>query len=1107
MRHLRLGVALAALAAPLAFLPAAVHAQETTSSIRGAIVNEQSKAIAGATVTIIHTPSGTRVVQTSGANGEFNATGLRLGGPYSVTVEAPGYDAATDTLDSLTAGVGQRLEVMLASAGKTITVTAARQRSAITIASGPATVLSERDIRGVSNVNRDIRNLAARDPMVTLDPTNGGAISIAGQNNRFNRITVDGIAFGDPFGLESGGLASSRGPVPLDAISEFSVETAPVDIQQGFFQGGAINTQLKSGTNQLHGTGFYTYSGDSLRGKNSRGVRFDRSFESQNVGMQLTGPIIKDKLFFAVTWERLRDKTPANVVASTLGIAQSSVDAITATSKNTYKYDPLGVPSAVPETDDKVVAKIDWNIAEGHRMAATYIYNKGTILAGQTGDSQVGANNPTLSLQSNSYSLGSINHFGVVQLNDQWSENFSTQLRVSYTNYTRLQQPYNGTTLGQFTVCLDPSNPAGGSLTACSNGVGRIAFGPDISRQANQLKSNGLNVEFQANLKLGEHSLKFIAERRTQNVYNLFAQRVSGDWYFDSTADFNAQNANRLDIAVPLRGGIDTVAANFSNNSWTFGLMDTVDVTNTLTLTGGVRYDLFDTSDVPFYNADFVAREGFANTATLNGRGLFQPRFALNWKPTERLQVRGSIGKFGGGSPLVWVSNNYSNPGPTLGRIQVSRTATGYAISGLTGLLPTDVATLGAATLNGVTGGTGIPQALINVIKTQGAGLAPTNELDPNFKLPSQWRFAASVDYNADLGVLGDGWRFGGDVVYSRVENALTWVDVRRVLNTATGQQTTPDGRLRYLNYPGDTSSNNDFMLTNTNLGYSWNIVAKFDKRWDNGFRIAGAYTIQRAKDLSSGTSSVAASNYGNAASGIDPNNAAYGISNYQRDNSLRLTASYDHKLFGDNNTHIELFYNSMSGQRFSYTMNDPSGAFPQPVFGTLGTSSRYLMYVPNVTSATADPKVFYPATFDFATFQSLILNSDLKNYQGQIAPKNIGRSPRFNKLDLSIRQELPMPFVPGGKFEAFADFENILNMLNKDWGSLRQVAFPYYGQLVNVACSATVGSGVANTVAAAPCAQYIYTARSGTVPTAPVQTLFTQQSLWQVRVGARFRF
>ncbi len=162
-----------------------------------------------------------------------------------------GYESTEQEIGSLAAGQAQRVSVSLADIGKTIVVSGSRQKSAISIGTGAATVLTARDIAGVSNVNRDIRNLAARDPLVTLDPTNGGAISIAGQNNRFNRFTVDGVAFGDPFGLEAGGLVSARGPVPLDAIGEFSVEVAPVDIQQGFFQGGAINTQLKSGGNEF----------------------------------------------------------------------------------------------------------------------------------------------------------------------------------------------------------------------------------------------------------------------------------------------------------------------------------------------------------------------------------------------------------------------------------------------------------------------------------------------------------------------------------------------------------------------------------------------------------------------------------------------------------------------------------------------------------------------------------------------------------------------------------------------------------------------------------------------------------------------------------------
>ena len=1089
MRHLRLGVALAALAVPAFVLPAAVQAQETTSAIRGAVVNEQSKPIAGATVTIIHTPSGTRMVQTSGANGEFNATGLRLGGPYSITVQAPGFDAATDTLDGLTAGTPQRVEVMLASAGRTITVTAARTRSAITIASGAATILTARDIAGVANVGRDIRNLAARDPMVNIDPTNGGAISIAGSNNRFNRFTVDGVAFGDPFGLEAGGLVSTRGPVPLDAIGEFSVEVAPVDIRQGFFQGGAINTQLKSGSNRFTFLAGAYYNSDKLRGDNARGVIRTGAFESQIYTAQFTGPIIKDRLFFAVTYERTRDVVPAAISPGTLGITDAQISEIGTIAQNRFGFDTGGVATSIGEKDDKVVAKFDLNIADGHRAAFTYMYNEGTVLAGQTGVGELNATNPTFALLSNNYNQGAINHFGIFELNDQWSDNFSTQARVSYADYVRLQVPFSDRGFGQFQTCLAPTSSA--PPLTCPAGTRRLQFGPDVSRQANELASQSLNFEFTATLKMNNHTVKAIVERRTQDINNLFAQRVSGAYYFDSIADLNGRTANELDIAVPLRGGIDTVRALFANNSWSFGMQDTIDLGENFSLIAGFRYDLFDTQDEPFFNDAFLGRYGFPNNNTLNGRSLFQPRLGFNWKPTDRLQLRGSAGLFGGGNPNVWISNNYSNPGPTLGRAQVRRNADGtFTVAGISGLTPAQVASIGAGALNNVTNGSNIPVDLVNAIRAGGTAASPTNSLDPNYRIPSTWRLSGSVDYLADLGFLGDEWRLGLDVVWSRQRDAATWTDLRSV-----PLGTLPDGRIRYQVLPGQgTTTNTDILLTNVDDGFSWNVVTRFDKRWSNGFRLGGSYTFQRARDANSGTSSVAFSNYVNAAAGIDPNNAAYGISSYQRDDAYRLMASYDFNMFGDNNTRIELFFNSQAGQRFSYTMADQaSGSNRSAVFGVTGTNNRYLMYVPNVSSATADPRVVYATGFDFAGFQNVVQNSELNRYQGGIAPKNIGKTPRYNRLDLAFRQEVP--FVFGGKIELSADIENFLNLLNKDWGTIRQVAFPGYGTLVNVTCSTPA------------CTAYQFANRSGTTVTAPVQGVNLNGSLWALRLGARVKF
>ncbi|WP_448585123.1 carboxypeptidase regulatory-like domain-containing protein [Thermaurantiacus sp.] len=1087
---------------PLLLAVAPAAAQEVTGTIRGEVTDDSGSAVPGARVTVVHVPTGTRSAVTTDASGTFSLANLRIGGPFEVQVDAPGFDRATATIANITAIEPTRISVILVPEGQTIEVAATNIRqSSIELKAGPSFVLTAEDIAGVATINRDVRLLAARDPLVALDPTNGtGAISIAGQNNRFNRITVDGIAFGDPFGLEAGGLASARGPVPLDAIAEFTVQVAPVDIQQGNFQGGAVNTVLKSGGNKLGFTGFFSWAGDELRGKRTRDREVRSEFTSRIWGMQLTGPIIKDRLFFAVTYEQTDNRTPADVgpagedFGNTLAtVTRARVDQVRDISKRVYGYDALDVAKSVDEDDKKLVAKVDWNLAENHRIALTYIYAEGNLLAGQTGAAQVGAVNETLSLQSNNYNQGSINHYGVFQMNSDWSDSFSTQVRVSYNDYERLQVPFNGREFGQFQVCLRDGLTTGTPAPPtppCPAGVGRVQFGPDISRQANELSVDTFGTEFLARLRQNNHDVKFIIERRQQDFNNLFAQNVSGNWRFDSISDLEARRANFLVFSAPTRGDINTVRAIFTNTAWTFGVQDSWDVRPDLTVVFGFRYDLYQSSDRPLLNEAFLQRYGFDNTATLNGRGILQPRFGFNWRATDRLTLSGSAGLFAGGSPNVWISNNFSNPGPLLATANVIRLANGtFSISGVAGLTPAQVQAIGAATLNNVSGGRGVPAELLNALAASGPALATTNALDPDFELPSQWRIAGSADYRANLGRFGDDWRFGADVVWSRVRDALIWTDLRSVRNTV--QATLPDGRPRYQPFSPVTGNNQDVFLTNTDQGYSWNVVARFDKRWTSGLDLGFAYTFQRVFDVNPGTSSVALSNYNNAAS-ADPNNAAYGTSIYQRDHSFRVNLGYQNEFWRDNATRIDLFFNSISGQRFSYTFQDPT-PLRSAVFGTTGLNTRYLLYVPDVSSITADPRVTYANQETYEAFRDFVLNSELADYQGQIAPKNIGQSPRFNKLDLRISQEVP--FFGPTKWQFFVDFENLLNLIDKDLGSLRQVGFPYFAPLVQVACSGT-------TSLTSPCTQYRYSSFR-----APAQTNFVNISVWGIRVGARLSF
>ncbi|MGL6042719.1 MAG: TonB-dependent receptor, partial [Sandaracinobacteroides sp.] len=780
----------------LALAATAGHAQEVTGTIRGDVQDDAGNPLVGATVTVTHVPSGTRTVQTTDGSGGFSAPNLRIGGPFDIAVDAPGFEGARTTVPIIQAGQPQRLAVVLVNEAATIEVTATRAASSIAIATGASSSFSSEDIASFAAVSRDIRDIARRDPLVNIDPTNSRAISIAGQNNRFNRITVDGIAFQDPFGLNNGGLASARGPVPIDAIGELTVEVAPADIQQGFFQGGSINTVLKSGENEFRLMGFATYSDDSMGGDRIGDQKITRTFKSENYGAQVTGPIIRDKLFFAVTWERLRDSTPAQLGVAGEGFANSvpnltraQVDQVRQIAETVYGYDTLDLASAVPEEDDKLVLKLDWNIAEGHRASATYIYNKGTTLAGQTTTSVLANASPALALQSNNYEQGEILHYGVFQLNNEWSDSFSTQARVSYNDYKRLQVPYNGREFGQFRVCLDPASV--GTLTSCTAGIPTLQFGPDSSRQANELTVTTLAIELQARIRQNGHDVKFIAERRGQEIDNLFAQNVSGNFYFDSVADLTARRANQLVYAAPNDGQIDSTRALFDNITWTFGVQDSWDISPDLTLIYGARYDLYEANDVPQFNPNFLARNGFSNTTTLSGRGVLQPRFGLNWRADDRLRLRGSAGLFAGGSPNVWVSNSYSTTGVQLSANTLNRTGT-ETFSGVADFGGLTANQLGQAVMNGVSGGPGIPDIYDQFITRSIGSLASANAIDPAFNIPSQWRLAGSFDYAANLGPLGDDWNFGADVIWSRVKDALIWTDLRSIPIGVL-----PDGRTR----------------------------------------------------------------------------------------------------------------------------------------------------------------------------------------------------------------------------------------------------------------------------------------------------------------------
>ncbi|MEA3041859.1 MAG: hypothetical protein QOC65_1348, partial [Sphingomonadales bacterium] len=573
----------------------------------------------------------------------------------------------------------------------------------------------------------------------------------------------------------------------------------------------------------------------------------------------------------------------------------------------------------------------------------------------------------------------------------------------------------------------------------------------------------------------------------------------------DSLADFQNRRASRLRLggAVPSLN-VDDAAANFTTQAFTFGVQDDWDVSENLQVSAGIRFDFYQNPDAPPVNLNFIQRHGFSNTATFDGRSVWQPRIGFNWNPTERLIIRGGVGIFAGGTPDVFVSNSFSNTGQLTNAIDISRNTSAAGCTPVPGgLTPAQQQAFCNAALNGVDGRNFNAQ-VTNFLATNTASLAlaPVNAIDPDIDVARQLRATLSFNYEADLGPMGDGWLFGIDLLYGNVIDAYQWTDLRSV---PIG--TLPDGRRRYGPLNGVATTNQDLLMTNESRGRSYIGVIRLAHHWDNGLSIDASYTHADVTDTNAITSATAGSLYSNNAF-ADPNRAAYGRSIYEISNSAKLRFDYNHAFFGDYQTRFSLFGEWRNGRPYSVTMFDPSGG-RLAVFGTVGNAARNLLYVPTV----GDSRVSFDTAASEASFNTLVDTLDLGQYRGQIVPKNTQTSPNVWRADLHVSQEFPAPFVnrvlPRARFQAFADVENFLNLINSDWGSLRQVSFPQTATLVNVQClNAAVptgtapGAGVINTSTAQTCAQYRYSN-----VTAPTEGLVSRQSLFQIRVGIRFEF
>jgi Carboxypeptidase regulatory-like domain/TonB-dependent Receptor Plug Domain/TonB dependent receptor len=1011
-------------------------AQVTTASLRGTVQSADDQLpMAGIEVTLIHIPSGNTQTTTSSSDGGYAFTNLRVGGPYLIRAESIGFQPFLLEDIFLTAGKTRDVPIPLRLQTEVIEVRGAP----VPRSTSGRTVVTAAEIESLPSVGRDPRDIVRRNPEASVEGSNR-ALSVGGANTRFNSVTIDGVRQDDDFGLNQSGYPTRRSPIALGAIEELAIESSPFDVRYGKFLGGNVNIVTKSGTNELRGQVLGTYSGTSLLGKEvHHAPDLNLDFKELRYGGTVSGPILKDRVHFLASVEGLSASRPvdigpygSNATNIVTRVNQDDMARAQQIARDVYGFEAGEPARNLDEGDLKLLGKLDWAIDKRHRASVVYQRTAGNQLQQNVGPSET-----TLALSSNWYDADDTLQTFSGRLFSTWSDKLSTELEASGKLVSSRVSPLSGREFMAATI-----------RTATG---GTILLGPDEFRHNNELDNDVFHTKAEVNYLTGPHLVTGGIEYERLFVRNLFVPRSYGTAEYASLDKFNDMQPTviRYQNAVTLNP--EDGAADFSVGTATLYLQDQLKLTSALTLQGGLRFEIYQTGDDITENQNFIDRNGFANTSTLNGRSVLMPRLGISYLPFERLNVRAGVGLYSGGTPTVWMSNNYSNDGV--------RIATASS----------NVATV----INGFNGRE-IPQPIKDMIKE---GNGNVDALDPDFKIPSSWKLGTGADYSFDipgLGASGKGAELKVNYTFSKAYNAVLWQDLRRDssrLPDPIGQNNQPigvlpDGRPRYGN-AFKIDRGYDMLLTNTSAGYGHVASVVLQKGFPFGLFVSGSYAWQRVFEVTPGTSSISASNYGLAAV-IDPDHPPLAVSNYERKHRLTGAFEFSRSIIGDltdsrpwkdMKTGIGLFVESRSGQPFSYTFADAAnGNTLAQLFGEereFARRNRQLFYVPKGDGSDVILMDIDPADFD-----AYLRRTGLDKYRGQIAPRNAFRSPWIHRLDMRIAQDLPNP-VKGQRARLVLDIENVGNLLNSRWGRQQSVPFPFLVPAVDVSYNAMEGKYV----------------------------------------------
>lgn len=984
----------------LALAPLA-QAQVTTGNLAGTVTASDGSALPGVTVDAVHVPTGTRYSDVTNDSGRFNMPNVRVGGPYRVTANLEGFRAFDRS--NITVNLGSTAEVpvtlALAAMAEAITVTATTDEIINPNRTGSSSAVSTEQIEALPTVNRSLQDFARTNPYFRVDPSDITAtrMNVAGKNNRYNQIQIDGAVNNDLFGLSDTGTPGGQTdaqPISVDAIEQLQLVVSPYDVRQGGFTGGGVNAVTRSGTNALKGTAFYSTRRPDLIGEGPRGIKVS-DFDSNQTGASVGGRIIRDRLFFFVNGEMSRREAPTGGAAdgtAATNFNRSGFDpaAFRQSLISRYNYDPGDLGDYPIQTDsDNFFGRFDVNVNNQNQLTLRHNYVKG-------GRDNAGSRSSSrFTFPTSAYTIADETNSTVAQLNSVISGNAFNEFRFGYQTIKDVR------TL----PVIFPSIEVGG---AAQNSA--LTAGSERFSGANGLDQTITELTDDFTLTRGNHTLIFGTHNEFFDFKNLFLSDTYGAYFFPTQAawDENKPTEYRISYAT---GDDPRAPTKFGAAQYGLYASDQWRMNNSLTLTFGIRGDIPKFDDTPAFNPTVQNLIGYNTASTPKETWIVSPRLGFNWNPggNGNQQLRGGIGVFAGRTPYVWVSNAYGG--------------TGVAAISLTCL---------------ASAGCTVPQYNPDPAaqpRNLGSGGTLTVDLiDDKFEFPRVLRTTLGYDRDLLFGVRGT-----VEAVYSQTQKDVFYYNTNLKL---TG--TSPlDGRPTYSRV--STGMGDAFLLSNTSQGEELIGTLQLSRRFTNGLYVGASYAHQDTKSAFDATSSRAVSNWRFRHTSGDIFKDDVSRSAFETEHRINTNLAYSFRTGPLAHT-IGAYFNMESGRPYSIMM----GGDPNKDFQTVND----LLYVPG----GADKVILCPSTAgspvagrpcggtatapiapnDYSRLANFLSSVGVDPNEARIVDRYEFTEPWSRQMDVHYELGLPVRGIQTGlTFDVF----NFLNLFDNNYGKVEFVS------------------------------------------------------------------